>query len=65
MENDDLNRRKPQYREGRDACHRGLTVDACPYRSGVNRVSWLIGWYDERTWKKLGHIFRRHRMSWP
>jgi len=64
-EADDPNRRTSQYFDGRNAFKRGLTVDDCPYRAGLNRQSWMTGWYDERTWNRLGHIFRARKVSWP
>lgn len=62
---DDANRRTSEYHAGRNAFKRGLKVDQCPYPSGLKRISWMIGWYDERTWSRLGHIFRRNRIAWP
>jgi len=64
QEVDDANRRTSEYHAGRNAFKRGKKVNHCPHVSGLKRISWLIGWYDEQTWSRLWHIFRRHRITW-
>jgi len=58
-------RTMPDYIVGRRAYARGLDVDSCPHPSGFRRISWMCGWYDVRTKRRLGHIFERRGMQWP
>lgn len=61
-----LKRNLPEVPQGARSFHEGVHVDDCPYRNGDNRrVSWMTGWYDERMKHEFGHIFRRHKITWP
>jgi len=48
--------------DGRNAYLSGESMDTCPYPigSGNNRMQWLAGWLDTRTWEERGSLFRRH-----
>lgn len=58
-------RRMPEYSHGKQAFFDDLDVDDCPHVKGFKRISWMCGWYDERTRSRLGHIFKRRNMQWP
>lgn len=62
---DEANRRTSEYHDGRRAFRNSRKVDDCPHVSGFKRISWMVGWYDERTWSRLEHIFSRNRITWP
>ena len=62
----DLPRDLPEVPEGADAFAAGVDVDDCPYpRQDIRRRSWMTGWFDARTAKRLGRLFERNNLSWP
>ena len=52
-------RKKPQYFAGRKAFAEGTDVDNCPVAVGDGRIAWLTGWYDARTYSRVGNILDR------
>lgn len=55
-----------ECRDGEQAYRDGVRVNDCPYPIGDDRRSeWMTGWYDERTFDRLGHIFKRWGLTWP
>ena len=53
------------YLAGKCAFSDGVTVDNCPHEKGIDRQRWMNGWYDARSYSRLGHIFDKWNLKWP
>ena len=64
-----ISRDNAQYREGKIAFLEGQIDDCCPYASqrgaSESRLSWLTGFFDERTSTKFQRIFRTYGIVFP
>lgn len=58
-------RKKKEYAQGQEAFEREMTIEDCPHVKGARKIAWLAGYYDARTYSRLGHIFRKYRLRWP
>ena len=63
---EELNRDIPEVRAGERAFEKNVLLDDCPYPKGnARRTPWMTGWYDGRMRARLGHVFKKHDISWP
>ena len=69
----DYIRTMPEYEEGKSDClfvgrnmlQERARGDGCPYEGGDRRTAWWCGFLDKRTNVRLGHIFKKHGMTFP